>query len=208
MTVADAIARVAEEVGIALEPGQVALLAQFRRWLIAEAAVAGGIGPNEAASIDDRHLADGLLYMIGAPTATTILDLGSGVGLPGLVLAIARPEAAVRLLDRSGRRCELAARAVRVLGLSNVTVDQADFERSVVEPAELVTMRAALPPRRAIPLMASLATRSAALGISRREAAPDTSELVDLATSSGMTAEIICSTVLDPPAWMLIMAPQ
>ena len=55
-----------------------------------------------------------------------VLDVGTGVGLPGIPLAILFPETMVTLLDRGGRRVRLLHRAVRVLGLPNVVIAQGD----------------------------------------------------------------------------------
>lgn len=61
--------------------------------------------------------------------ATTVLDLGSGGGLPGLVVALRRPEASVVLLDARASRTDLLQRAVGRLGLgARVTVVHARAE--------------------------------------------------------------------------------
>ncbi|HPE59592.1 MAG TPA: 16S rRNA (guanine(527)-N(7))-methyltransferase RsmG [Thiolinea sp.] len=57
------------------------------------------------------------------------LDVGSGAGLPGLVLAIARPEQAFTLLDTNGKKTRFLQQAVLELGLSNVTVVHARIEQ-------------------------------------------------------------------------------
>ena len=71
-----------------------------------------------------RHLLDSLAvlpYMHGKSLA----DLGSGAGLPGIPLAIARPDVAVTLVESNGKKTRFLREAVRSLPLSNVTVDQA-----------------------------------------------------------------------------------
>ena len=54
--------------------------------------------------------------------AARIVDLGSGAGPPGLVLAIARPEAEVVLVESVGKKCAWLERTVSALGLENVRV--------------------------------------------------------------------------------------
>lgn len=74
-----------------------------------------------------RHLLDSLAVLAwvgGGP----ILDVGSGAGLPGLVLAIARPELAVSVLDSNGKKARFMRHAVRTLGLANVEVIESRVE--------------------------------------------------------------------------------
>lgn len=144
----DWIERAADWAGVRLEPAQRRLLEKYRDWLREEAIPAGGLGPNEADRLDQRHLADSLLFAGGwrreAPPSS-VLDLGSGVGLPGIPLAIIWPQSRVTLLDRAGRRVQLARRAVRVLGLQGVAVVQGEAEAGDWQ-AQLVVARAVSDP--------------------------------------------------------------
>lgn len=107
---------------------QEALLDRFGRWLVEEALPAGGIGPEEAGIVVDRHIIDSLAFSLAFPSPpASLVDVGSGVGLPGIPLGILWPDTRVRLLDRSSRRTDLAARAIRVLSLPNVTAETADL---------------------------------------------------------------------------------
>ncbi len=74
-----------------------------------------------------HHLLDSLaiLPMLGAGP---LLDVGSGAGLPGIPLAIARPELYVTLLDSSQKRCGFMQQAVIELKLDNVSVVNARAE--------------------------------------------------------------------------------
>lgn len=74
-----------------------------------------------------RHLLDSAA-VLPFVTAPTLLDVGAGPGLPGLVLAILRPELAVTLLDSNGKKVRFQRQAVLELGLSNVTPVQARVE--------------------------------------------------------------------------------
>lgn len=123
-----------------------------------EAVVAGGIGPREAQRIWPRHLADSLAFARGwfrADPPLRLLDIGAGVGLPGIPLAILWPGTRVILLERSGRRVDLARRAVRRLRLANVEVRQADV---VAEQTawQAVVCRAVFPPGKAVGVVEGL----------------------------------------------------
>jgi 16S rRNA (guanine527-N7)-methyltransferase len=70
------------------------------------------------------HLADSLsgLELESLRAAEKIADLGSGAGLPGLVLAARLPEARIDLIESVSRKCEFLRRAVQRMGLGNVEV--------------------------------------------------------------------------------------
>jgi 16S rRNA (guanine527-N7)-methyltransferase len=97
----------------------------------------------------DVHVADSLvaLELDAVRVAHRIADLGAGGGFPGLVLAIAVPEARVAVVESVGRKCAFLERAARVLGLENVEVVNARAEAwpAGVEVHDVVTARALAP---------------------------------------------------------------
>lgn len=185
---------------------QLESMERFAGWLRAEAIPAGGIGRGERDRIHERHLLDSLAFANGltAQTPASLLDVGSGVGLPGIPLAILLPDTEVTLLDRSGRRTRLARRAVRVLGLANVRVEQADIS---ARDCEVLTMRAVMDPAAAVATVERLFPASrAVVAISRGGPRPQptlapvqTHRLAVIDGGRGM---------LDPAPWLLIMAPS
>lgn len=200
------VRRAASWAGLDLGPGQEAALAGFTGWLRDEALPAGGVGPDEGGRIVPRHVADSLLFAgvwWGDRPPRTLLDVGSGVGLPGLPLAIAWPETAVTLLDRAERRTRLARRAVRVLALDNVTVVTSPLRRHR-ERYDLVVMRAVFPLPEAVAAVLPVlgAPGTAGLALSRQEAPPLPAE------PPGWRFQVVAvpPTVLDSPAWILRMA--
>lgn len=76
-----------------------------------------------------RHLLDCLAILPFFPMSSPVLDVGSGAGLPGIVLAIARPEQAFYLLDSLGKRTIFLEKVVRDLDLKNVTVINSRVEQ-------------------------------------------------------------------------------
>ena len=143
----DSVTRALNWIGRKDDEVLVGRLADFRKWLTTEALVAGGIGPDEADRIDSRHIADSLLFagVWDTKSVGPVLDVGSGVGLPGIPLALAVPHRRFALLDRSGRRTRLLRRAVRVLELENVVVVEADVT-SFDWGGYTVVARGSLPP--------------------------------------------------------------
>ncbi len=147
--------QVVAELGRSLSPAQSDVLLAYRDWLAEEAIPAGALGPAERDRLDDRHIADSLLFLHGwSPDGDpeTIWDLGSGAGLPGIPLAIVLSDTSLRLVERSRKRCVLLRRAVRVLGLDNVEVEETDVE-AVTGTTPMMVSRASLGPNRLSPLV-------------------------------------------------------
>jgi 16S rRNA (guanine527-N7)-methyltransferase len=95
----------------------------------------------------ERHILDCLAIVPQIPTTGHMLDLGSGAGLPGIPMAIARPEAQVDLLEPARMKALFLAEAVSVLGLSNgrVVRDRAENLHACSEYSgqiQVVTARA------------------------------------------------------------------
>lgn len=131
--------------GVDLDMTMLQRLQTYGDWLREEGIVAGAIGPAEADRIEGRHLADSLLFASQIPPTTrTIWDLGSGVGLPGIPLAITHPDIEFHLIDRSGRRTGLLRRVIRILDLANCSVQTAEIDRLTGE-IEMIVTRATLP---------------------------------------------------------------
>lgn len=92
-----------------------------------------------------------------APTQVTLLDVGSGAGLPGLPLAITRPDMPVRLLDRRHKACAFMRQVAVEMGLDNVEVicEQIENYHPPQRPA-LILARAVAPVGRLLPLLEPL----------------------------------------------------
>ena len=178
------------------QPSTRAPLEEYARWLSTEAVAAGGIGPGEGGRLIERHIADSLLFAGVWSVPGEVLDIGSGVGLPGIPLAIVAPERHFVLLDRSGRRTDLARRALRILALTNVDVvhDQLD---AVDWSPYVVVSRASVP-------AADLWVRAQALG-SPRELLVAGSHIARPEVD-GFDAIEIPAEILDRPVWILRMA--
>ena len=75
-----------------------------------------------------RHLLDSLAFQPYLPQQSPLLDVGTGAGLPGLVLAIANPKLSFYLLDSLGKRIVFLQKVVRDLGLKNVEIIESRVE--------------------------------------------------------------------------------
>ncbi len=106
----------------------------------------GLIGPRETPRLWERHVLNcaGLAELL-APSES-VMDLGSGAGLPGLVLAIARPDLHLTLVEPLLRRATFLTEAVEALGLPNVVVHRGRAEEMGKKVAfDVVTARAVAP---------------------------------------------------------------
>lgn len=88
-----------------------------------------------------RHLLDSLA-IVPYLTGQTLLDVGSGGGLPGIPIAISKPELAVTLLDSNSKKTRFLQQAKAELDLTNVTVIHGRTEQLQLPPFSIVTARA------------------------------------------------------------------
>jgi len=106
----------------------------------------GLIGPAEAERIWDRHLLNCAAVAHLLPARCSLVDLGSGAGLPGIVLAMLLPQARVTLLEPLARRVDFLTEAVGELGLTNAEVVRGRAEDLAGQVrADVVTARAVAP---------------------------------------------------------------
>ena len=125
----------------------------FADLLAEEATVRGLIGPREVPRLWERHLLNCAVITDLMPEGSSVCDIGSGAGLPGIVLAIRRPDLSVTLLEPLLRRTAFLELAVASLGLDNVAVHRGRAEEmhSDAEWAggfDVVTSRAVAPMER------------------------------------------------------------
>jgi len=117
----------------------------FARILATRGVERGLIGPHEIPRLWDRHLLNCAVVaeLIGG-RYRTLVDIGSGAGLPGIVLAMVRPELAVTLLEPMERRCRFMSECVAELGLANASVLRGRAEDTALR-ADVATARAVAP---------------------------------------------------------------
>jgi 16S rRNA (guanine527-N7)-methyltransferase len=104
------------------------LAEKYADLLAGEGVLRGLIGPREVPRLWERHLINCALLGEAIGPELDVCDIGSGAGLPGIVLAISRPDLRVTLVEPLLRRTTFLEEVVRDLGLSNVEVVRARAE--------------------------------------------------------------------------------
>ena len=138
--------------------------ALIRRWNQRSRLVARG----DIARLRERHTADSLTLLPWVDGR--LADVGSGAGFPGVPIAIARPDDAVVLIERSTRKCAFLRQAVIELNLANVEVvaeDVRDYAAS--KSFDTVTVRAVAPPLQAWTLVRPLLAAAGTALLQSRE---------------------------------------
>ena len=156
----------------------------------------GLIGPAEASRIWDRHLFNSAAIAGLAPADGWIVDVGSGAGLPGLVLALLLPLARLTLVEPMARRVAFLDECVAELGLANVEVRRGRAEDLSGDlAADMVTARAVAPLAKLAGLCAGLA-RPGGLVVAMKgssaaaELASAAAELAALGVSDARVAQV------------------
>jgi 16S rRNA (guanine527-N7)-methyltransferase len=112
--------------------------------ILADTGVSHGlIGPREVPRLWERHVLNCAVIEEAFPASARLIDVGSGAGLPGIALAIARPDLDVHLVEPMQRRTDWLSATVADLGIDNVTVHRGRAEELIgVVAAPWVTARA------------------------------------------------------------------
>ena len=120
---------------------------RYRELLATDGVTRGLIGPRETDRLWDRHLLNCAVVAELLPERGGLVDIGSGAGLPGVVLAMLRPSLDVILLEPLLRRSVFLEECVATLGLSNATVVRARAEDKAAAhiKADIATARAVAP---------------------------------------------------------------
>ena len=128
---------------LAYFPGRQAEISEYAQFLVGPGIKLGLIGPKEADRIWERHIANCIPITTLIPKGVRVVDIGSGAGLPGVVIALARPDLKVRLVEHLARRVDFLTEVVGTLKLP-IEVIRGRAE-SVKKQFEVVTARAVAP---------------------------------------------------------------
>ena len=116
---------------------------EYVHMLEEEGEIRGLVGPREMPRLWSRHAVNAAAVLDFLPRSGPILDIGSGAGLPGIIIAICRPELDVHLAEPMQRRCEWLSDVIDHLALDNVTLHQVRAEELRGKgQADVITARA------------------------------------------------------------------
>jgi 16S rRNA (guanine527-N7)-methyltransferase len=173
----------------------------------------GVIGPREADRLWERHLLNSAVLGELVPVGCRVLDVGSGAGLPGIPLAIARPDLTIVLLESMARRVGWLQDVVAELGLG-VAVHRGRAEEPRVRDElggnDVVTARAVAPLGRlaqwALPLVAPGGRLLAVKGASAEEELAR--DIGAVRAAGGAVVEIVqCgATIARPPTTVIVVS--
>lgn len=179
----------------------------FARLLRSEGELRGLIGPREQSRLWERHILNSAAVVQHLPQSGVIVDVGSGAGLPGVVIGAMLPAAEVVLLEPMERRTQWLDEVVATLGLANVRVQRGRAEEfDGAFEADAVTARAVaamdklarwcLPLLRQGGSLVALKGSSAAEELERakyvlRKLAGDAGEILDAPTIEGVDSTTV-----------------
>lgn len=122
-----------------------ARLATYRDLLLRWNRTINLVSARTADDVDRRHVVDSLQIVPLLPEGGPIADLGSGGGLPGLVIAAALPEREVHLVESDRRKAAFLIEAAAAMGLKRVKVHAQRIEEATLPPLAVITARALAP---------------------------------------------------------------
>jgi 16S rRNA (guanine527-N7)-methyltransferase len=138
-----------------LAPGQLRRLEAFAGLLADRGIPLGVVSQADRARLWDRHILDSLRALSCLPPGLKVADLGAGGGLPGVPIAIARPDLTVHLIEARARRAAFLELAAEELSLANVRVLATRIEDAGVN-VDACLARALAGPKRAWGLASGL----------------------------------------------------
>ena len=132
------------EVARALYQEHYAAISQYVDILASTGIERGVIGPREVDRLWDRHVLNGAALADLLAQGSTVVDVGSGAGIPGIPLAVLRPDLQMTLLEPLLRRFNFLTQTVENLGITNISVVRGRAEEHT-KRYDVVTARALAP---------------------------------------------------------------
>jgi 16S rRNA (guanine527-N7)-methyltransferase len=188
------------------------LARRFAEHLVTSGVERGLIGPREAPRVWDRHIINCAVVAELVPVGARLVDVGSGAGLPGIPLALARPDLGVVLVEPLARRVDWLREVITDLGVA-VEVERGRAEENVVrrrwEGADVVTARAVAPLARlarwCLPLLRPGGQMLAVKGASAAEEVERDGAAVRRLGGGPPRIERCGSGIIDPPSTVVVV---
>jgi 16S rRNA (guanine527-N7)-methyltransferase len=190
------------------------LAERYAGWLAGAGVERGLIGPREVPRLWERHLLNCAVLGEVLPASAKVIDVGSGAGLPGLVLALARPDLRITLLEPLERRVTFLNEVVGDLGLDGqvgVTRGRAEDRgvRHELGGADWVTARAVAPLDRlvrwSLPLLAPGGRLLALKGARAADEVAASRSVLRSAGAGRVDVRSLGGSVLDQPTWVVVV---
>ena len=186
------------------------LVEEYVELMAHEATVRGLIGPREVPRLWERHLLNCAVITDLMPAGSTVADIGSGAGLPGIVLALRRPDLLVTLVEPLLRRTTFLDLVVETMELPNVVVRRGRAEELQGEAVfDVVTSRAVAPMERlarwSLPLVRNGGLFLAMKGSSAAAELADTADAVRRLGGVDARVEHVGGQWLDPAVTVVAM---
>jgi 16S rRNA (guanine527-N7)-methyltransferase len=191
------------------------LAARYRELLAGDGVVRGLIGPREADRLWERHLLNSAILTDLLPANARVVDVGSGAGLPGIPMAIRRPDLSVDLVEPMLRRTRFLSEAVDALGLAGrvrVLRGRADDPEVVRQAgaADWVVARAVAPLDRLVRwCLPLLSRRGRLLALKGAGGAEEARQHAAALAAAGSRVEAVAqlgAEVLSQPTWAVVVA--
>jgi 16S rRNA (guanine527-N7)-methyltransferase len=192
-------------------PDRLEVAERYAELLATEGVVRGLIGPREGSRLWERHLLNCAVLGELVPQGSSVCDIGSGAGLPGLVLAIARPDLSVTLVEPLLRRTTFLDEVVAELGVTGVEVHRGRADSlHGTRTFDVVTSRAVAPLDRllawSMPLVAPSGALVAMKGSSADEEVAAAGEVLRRLGCATPEIHSVGMTVMDSPATAIRVA--
>jgi 16S rRNA (guanine527-N7)-methyltransferase len=200
----------------ALFGARLPLAERYRDRLAGDGVVRGLLGPRETDRLWERHLLNSAILTDVVPDGARVVDVGSGAGLPGVPMAIRRPDLQVDLVEPMLRRTEFLSEVVDELGLAasvRVVRGRADDAavRQAVGNSDWVVARAVAPLDRLVRwCLPLLAARGRLLALKGAGAADEADRSAAALRSAGARVEAVeqlGADVLGERTWVVVVAP-
>jgi len=187
-------------------------LAEHYVALLADTGISHGlVGPRERPRLWDRHVLGCAVLTDAIAKPATVIDLGSGAGLPGLVLAIRRPDLAITLVEPLHRRVVWLIDTVSALDLPNVEVHEGRAESRWTGPrVDVVTARAVarigMLARWSLPMLAGEGRLLALKGSSAQTELDEDGAILRAAGAVSWGVSQLGTDLLDQPATLVTVS--
>jgi 16S rRNA (guanine527-N7)-methyltransferase len=168
----------------------------------------GLLGPREVPRLWERHILNCAVVGELLPDGAELCDVGSGAGLPGIVLALARPDLQVTLLEPLLRRTLFLDEVIDLLGLDSVTVLRGRAEEFAGKRRfDVVTSRAVAPLARlagwSLPLLRSGGEMVALKGGSAEAELLESAAMLTKLGATRWGVETVGAGIVDPPTTVI-----